>query len=509
MLSHGNGPTFPSYICNVKKQGYQNILILIVVTATVLIAAQVYFTIQSYKANKARFIQDVQQSLNTSIEDYFANRAKSSIFVLSNTPIDSLALDSGITTTAMLSNITGFDSLSDDREIRKISVSSSSFSHVWTNNGDSSQNDTTMIQVSGGLEQFGPFEQMDTARVKKIRFLTEKVMFSISEDLLDLGELYDGLSEDLKSKGMNIEFALRQETEGRKTAIGSLKQDNYLTTEANSTYLGDFHSISIDFENATLMILRNGISELILSFLLIGLVIGTMIHLYKTIYAQKQLAAIKDDLISNITHEFKTPIATIFSALEGVTSFNKENDPEKTKRYLSLSNDQLHKLNHMVEKMLETATLDQGKITLDKEEFEVSDWTRSLVERYQMVEETKNIEFETNEETIICLADRFHLENTLTNLIDNALKYGGQNILIRIVQEGSKVVWEIQDDGSGIPKDQRDKIFDKLYRIPTGNKHDVKGFGIGLYYSRTIAEMHDGSLVLDGAKDKTIFRLSI
>lgn len=483
-------------------------MILIVLTATVLIAAQVYFTIQGYKANKARFILDVQQSLNASIEDYFANRAKSSIFVLSNTPIDSLALDSGITATAMLSNITGLDTLNDDREIRKISVSSSSFSHVWTNNGDSTEIDT-LIQVNGALEQFGHFEQMDTARVKKIRFLTEKVMFSMSEDLLDLGELYDGLSEDLNNKGLNIEFALRQETEGRKTAIGSLKKENYLTTQANSTYLGDFHSISIDFENATLMILRNGISELILSFLLIGLVIGTMIHLYKTIYAQKQLAAIKDDLISNITHEFKTPIATIFSALEGVTSFNKENDPEKTKRYLSLSNDQLHKLNHMVEKMLETATLDQGKITLDKEEFEVSGWTQSLVERYQMVEETKNIAFESDQETIICMADRFHLENTLTNLIDNALKYGGQNILVRMLQEGSKVIWEVQDDGSGIPKDQRDKIFDKLYRIPTGNKHDVKGFGIGLYYSRTIAEMHDGSLVLDSAKDKTIFRLSI
>ncbi|WP_462232026.1 sensor histidine kinase [Ekhidna sp.] len=243
--------------------------------------------------------------------------------------------------------------------------------------------------------------------------------------------------------------------------------------------------------------------------LLIGLVIGTLIHLYSTINKQKQLAAIKDDLISNITHEFKTPIATIFSALEGVTSFNETNDQEKTRRYLALSNHQLEKLNDMVEKMLETATIDQGKLTLNKEQVEVAEWTEAIVKRFQMIETRKQVDFESKVPSIVSTLDRFHIENALSNLIDNAIKYGGNQIIIRLLQTGESLVWEVEDNGGHIPAAQKHKVFDKLYRIPTGNQHDVKGFGIGLYYARTIAELHGGQLTLDVMNERTLFRLTL
>ncbi|WP_436514692.1 sensor histidine kinase [Ekhidna sp. To15] len=492
-----------------KKQSYRKSLILIVMTALVLTAAQVYFTVQSYEVNKQQFIRDVQQSLNASIENYFAGKARSSIFVMSEGSLDTLV--GGRQSYAFASAVTNIDSLikvAGDSQARV----STGFTHIWSG---SSNPDSTYIDSAFQLSNETSLRKLrikgdfDSSRARELEFLTQKVMVSISEDLVDLGALYTEFEKQLKEKNLDVNFVLNQESRAGKTKIGSLDDTNYLSASATSAFLDSFTTINVNFENATLIILKNGIGELVLSILLIGLVIGTLIHLYRTINEQKQLAAIKDDLISNITHEFKTPIATIFSALEGVTSFNDTNDQEKTRRYLALSNNQLQKLNDMVEKMLETAIIDQGKLTLNVEEVEVVSWTETIVKRFQLIETDKQIAFEADMESAVCTLDRFHMENTLSNLIDNAIKYGGDAITIRLKQKESSFVWEVEDNGGNIPTAQKDKIFDKLYRIPTGNQHDVKGFGIGLYYARTIAELHGGQLTLEGSNQQTIFRLSL
>ncbi len=474
------------------------------VTAVTLTAAQVYFTVQNYKVNKLRFIDDVQQSLNSSIENYFANKAKNDIFVLSTIGSDTL-----VNNKKARGYVRRFDNSGSHDSMKSLTIKSSAYAHAWATDlmADTIIFDSVDTEGTGNYRKL--ILNMDSSRVEELQFLTQKVMVSISEDLLDLGELYEVLKAELQNRNLEIDFALQQESQGRKTAIGQLDNKNVLSVKASSAYLGRLNAISIDFENATLIILKNGIIDLVLSFLLIALVIGTLIHLYRIIYSQKQLAAIKDDLISNITHEFKTPIATIFSALEGVTSFNEKNDLEKTKRYLTLSNDQLHKLNDMVEKMLETATIDQGKLSLSKEETEVVAWTKQIVDRFALIEKEKEISFQSNLEAEVGLIDRFHLENALSNLIDNAIKYGGDVILVELSKEANGLAWEVKDNGGNIPRTQREKVFDKLYRIPTGNQHDVKGFGIGLYYARNIAETHGGTLTLDTTNSQTVFKLKI
>lgn len=473
-------------------------------TAIVLTAAQVYFTIQNYQVNKLRFIDDVQQSLNTSIENYFANKAKDDIFVFSTFGSDTLI--GGKKPTGMVKRFSSSQSLDS---IKNITITSSSHTHAW---GSSLGKDTLIFDSvirEGGRSFKKLIVNMDSNRVEELQFLTQKVMVSISEELLDLGQLHEALEIELDSRNLSIDFQLNQKTGERTTSIGNVDFKNILSVDASSTYLGKSNTISIDFENATLIILKTGIVDLTLSILLIGLVIGTMLYLYNVINSQKQLAVIKDDLISNITHEFKTPIATIFSALEGVTSFNEENDPEKTKRYLALSNDQLHKLNDMVEKMLETATIDQGKLTLSKEETDVVSWTKPIVEKFALVQGEKNISFETDMPSYLKEVDRFHLENALCNLIDNAIKYGGSNLIVRLLKVENALIWEVEDNGGNIPKSQREKVFEKLYRVQTGNQHDVKGFGIGLYYARNIAEKHGGELTLTVANNQTLFRLKL
>ena len=229
----------------------------------------------------------------------------------------------------------------------------------------------------------------------------------------------------------------------------------------------------------------------------------------KIIQQQKELAAIKNDLISNITHEFKTPIATVSTAIEAIENFNVIDDKQKTQKYLTMSAVQLKKLHQMVEKLLETATLDSEQLMLKKETVDVAAMTEKLVNKYQLLSKNKTLIFSSNLQPIYLNIDMFHFENVISNLIDNAIKYGGSTIEIHINSILKSVEISIADDGDGIEKNQQEKIFDKFYRVPKGNTHDVKGFGIGLYYCKKIVEKHRGILVLSSNNNQTIFKITL
>ena len=210
-----------------------------------------------------------------------------------------------------------------------------------------------------------------------------------------------------------------------------------------------------------------------------------------------ELAEIKNDLISNITHEFKTPLATINVALEGIQRFNLENDSEKSKKYAEMSRAEVEKLTVMVEKLLETATLDSDSLHLNLVEINLV----NLLEKAATIDvdmlQGKSISLNTNLEECILKVDRFHFENAINNILDNAIKYGGDRIEIDINNNHSEVVISIKDDGVQLTKQQSLQIFEKFYRVPKGNTHNVKGFGIGLYYTKNIIEKHGGSVHVD------------
>jgi len=234
-----------------------------------------------------------------------------------------------------------------------------------------------------------------------------------------------------------------------------------------------------------------------------------LLYLYKIITEQKQLAEIKNDLISNITHEFKTPIATISTAMEGILNFNQANDPEKTVKYLDISKGQLKKLNGMVEKLLETASLDSNEIDISEDEVEVVTFTKQIFDKFHLIKGDKTLSFETAMSEEWVKMDEFHMENSLGNLVDNAIKYGGDDLKVRLSANHESIFWEVIDNGGKINKLDRVRIFDKFYRVPTGNVHDVKGFGIGLYYTKTLVEKHDGSVDLKVTPNSTNFSIQL
>jgi two-component system phosphate regulon sensor histidine kinase PhoR len=161
----------------------------------------------------------------------------------------------------------------------------------------------------------------------------------------------------------------------------------------------------------------------------------------------------------------------------------------------------------MVEKILETAILNVKEIKLNKEQINMVSFINSIIEKHLMTFD-KSISFHFQDNSIFYNADPFYLENAISNLIDNAIKYGGDTIDISCFNSEKLLIIEIKDNGNSITKADENQIFEKFYRIPKGNLHDVKGYGIGLYYTKTILEMHKGKIDLIRTNE-TNFRITL
>ena len=333
-----------------------------------------------------------------------------------------------------------------------------------------------------------------------------------AEGAFDIAELSSLIKKELKRRRIDVKFVLIDVlVEGCDPVPPDVKPDmDYaLSLASKSQYLPPCRQLSIHFENTTLQILKRGAVDLLISLLVCTAVIGSLIYLYRVISRQKQLAEIKNDLISNITHEFKTPIATISTAIEALSNFNEAKDPAKTTKYLGISSHQLKKLHGMVEKILETASLDSEALEMKVEQTELRAFTQQVFEKFRLLPGEKKLSFQAGSAEIWREIDRFHIENVLSNLIDNALKYGGDEITLSLARQGENVLWEVKDNGGKITRQQQQLIFDKFYRIPTGNVHNVKGFGIGLYYAKKIVEKHGGQMSLEVSNHTTTFRIRL
>jgi signal transduction histidine kinase len=161
-------------------------------------------------------------------------------------------------------------------------------------------------------------------------------------------------------------------------------------------------------------------------------------------------------------------------------------------------------LNQMVEKLLETATLDSEQLGLKPEPFDPVPILRSLVQKYQTINPENSIELILPGSIKELVADPFHFENVISNLLDNAQKYGGNEIRITLEQNGSSII-RVWDNGGNISTADQSRVFEQFYRVPKGNLHDVKGFGIGLYYVKKIVEKHGGKITLESGKLSTVF----
>ncbi|MDC7998707.1 sensor histidine kinase [Gilvibacter sediminis] len=487
-----------------KPGKYQGILYFIITAIVLTLSLQAYWFYRSFKAEQRELVANVQVSLNKAVDDYYTHLAQEQSMLFAS---DTLTLTYDSNTINLGDQWAFLDSMP------KGTIQRYEFS-------DSTNHSTmTAISIVDSIVKNRPPERFrDTMRSffqrlgrKPFEQLTNKIVISFAEEEMSLPVLDSIFHEELHERELWIDYSLKYDTPwGATQSLGTLSSDpSVKSLQAKSSFLMQDSSLEVYFKNTTPLILhRNGIS-LGLSLIFVGCIIGCLLYLLRIIREQKQLAEIKNDLISNITHEFKTPLATIGVALEGIQKFNADNDPQKSKKYAAMSQEQVKKLSGMVEKLLETATLDSNALVLNKEEIDlVALCQRLAVLPEAYVASQKSISLNAAPQDLKIHADAFHLENVINTLIDNALKYGGDIISLNITTDASGVNIAVHDNGSSLNKAQSQRIFEKFYRVPKGDTHDVKGFGIGLYYAKNIIEKHGGSIGVN-LKNGTTFTLTL
>lgn len=522
-----------------ENKKHRWVLYFIIITILTTVSVQLYWNYKNYEQNKQRVLNEIQLSLDNSIEAYYVNLSKKNHFAIIEpeklTASDKLKKDkiwkdifktSGLKKRkkqnhlkkdSLSFKITSIEINSDDKDFKK--MDSSFIESIFNKQEINSTPIKSSVKVSKNI-----FSDIKPKKTENIQvFLGKKatdslklikglqtIFIAIQNDTINYKSIDSILSKELISKGINTKYYfnhLKKDTLFYSNKTNTTK--SFLKAESKSTYLKADEKFNLYYKNPTYEALKRSSTGIILSLLLSLAVISSLFYLLKVINQQKELAEIKNDLISNITHEFKTPITTISTAIEAIDNFNMINDKEKTKKYLSISSVQLKKLHQMVEKLLETATLDSENLMLQKEPINIIDLVEKISQKHQQILIDKNIYFSTNIATLTTEIDVFHLENAVSNLIDNAIKYGGDTIQINIVFVPSNIEISITDNGIGIEKNQQEKIFEKFYRVPKGNTHDVKGFGIGLYYSKKIIEKHNGFLSLTSNSKETTFKITL
>lgn len=218
------------------------------------------------------------------------------------------------------------------------------------------------------------------------------------------------------------------------------------------------------------------------------------------ILKQKRLSEVQKDFINNMTHEFKTPIATIAVSAEVLKDANIVNQPERLRNYAGIIEKENIRLKQQVERVLQMARLDKEDIGLKKEQLDIHQIVQDSIRNYAMALEERKGTVRSELAATRCQVegDKFHLTSVLNNLIDNAIKYCREipSITIRTFNRNDGCIIEVRDNGIGISPENQRRIFQKFYRVPTGNVHDVKGFGLGLSYAKTIVEAHGGEISL-------------
>lgn len=335
------------------------------------------------------------------------------------------------------------------------------------------------------------------------------------EDRIDKNLLDSLLKLEFRSQQINtpFEFGVISGTTEKLCIEKSGNYHNELLNEGLvfNLFPGDIFSspsyLLIYFPKETQYIYSKIGLMLLLSAILIIVIIAIFVFNISTIIKQKKLSDIKNDFINNMTHEFKTPISTISLACEALGDSEVDQNAVLMKSYVSIINEENKRLGKMAEKILQTAVLDQAQLKIKQEDVDIHKIIEDVLKSMKIVFESRNgsLDVKLKATNHIVLGDRVHLTNVIYNLLDNANKYTPNTPRILIHTENSPkggILISIKDNGIGISRSNQKKIFEKLYRVPTGNRHDVKGFGLGLSYVKVIIEIHGGNISVESELKK-------
>jgi two-component system phosphate regulon sensor histidine kinase PhoR len=385
-----------------------------------------------------------------------------------------------------------------------------SASAIRENNFRRSVNEA-MVKVVSKIEQLEKVKSSVNERDDKLVIFSRHIPY---DSILNVDEVDSLIRIQLSIRGVdtrfqfciykpeNQEFLMEQNPGFRKdliekgTAFVLFQNDIYTSPE----YLLIF------FPHEKPFLLTELWGMLLISIILIIVIVYSFTYTLAIVFRQKRFSEMKNDFINNMTHEFKTPISTISLACEALSDKDLQSTPTMVDSYIAMIREENRRLAMMAEKILQAAVIDKGQLKLNKEIVDLHQIIRDATRNINIQVEIKDGEIVHNFMATRARVegDKVHLTNLVYNLLDNANKYSPRKPFIRVHTENlSKgIVMTIEDNGVGIGKADQKKIFEKLYRIPTGNIHEVRGFGLGLSYVKAIVDEHQGKITLESDLNK-------
>ena len=369
-------------------------------------------------------------------------------------------------------------------------------------------------EFSDTLKKISNSEKSISEKRKDLfRIINKKLALNININLdkaLSEKEVIQLIKASLEKHGIKNDFHYSITDENGLLFLSNFENIDNSILEKSTSYSVEFLNDDLFNEKKvfTLYILklRWSIAKsftpvLILSMLLILIILGTFIYSIRVIQNQKKNTRIKTDFINNMTHELKTPIATIGLACEALTDKNIKLDKSSQNRFLTTIKSENVRLGKLVENVLESSVSVKASPELKLEVFNIEEVIKKAIKSIQISYNTRNGKIKTDflAQNKIIEADKLHITNVIHNLLDNSLKYSSKSPLVTISTRDviGGLIIRIKDNGIGIAKDNHKRIFEKLFRVPTGDLHNVKGFGLGLSYVKSIIDLHKGKIMVE------------
>ena len=485
-----------------NKRRFGRISLLVTVVLAVLVAVQVWSLVNMYRVRREEFSRQVMQAMTRAAYDdlLLGNKPsgqKSHITFSSSGNIDSIRVD-------MIQEIT----------VKNLSGAGKSLS--FTPKTDTIHHD---ISVSNGgttrhIRQEIRIPPVYVLRLNMARY-DSLLTCNLAAAGIDLPHKVDVVRGRADSTSSVKLFTMKPLTDPEVVLTplnDSLRIRDPLTFTTSLTTDEELY-FRLRSANPDRQLVRDMAGVIGSSLLMLAAVAGALIYLLRTLFRQKTLEEMRLDLTHNITHELKTPIAVANAANDALLDFGAADDAVRREKYLTVIREQLAALGSMVERILTMSVEERGEITLCREALEIRPLLEEVAGRFRMKGRGRaTISVEVEDPDLKISADRFHLTHALDNLVDNALKYSGDEVRIRLsarrTAKGAEL--RVADNGIGIDRTAQAHIFEKFYRVPTGDRHDVKGFGLGLYYVRLIARKHGGEITVESAPGRgSAFNLTL
>jgi two-component system phosphate regulon sensor histidine kinase PhoR len=517
------------------KKMFVLIVILMSISLIGIIAVQLYWINNAVESKKEQFKNDVQKSLGSVSERI---NLKEETFI--DNKIEGMLENIGLANAAQIKNY--FFQEIDTTTKQKFTYGATFLEENFKLPTDFLDNDSIIFKRVSGKKDFfqsslikgvdNNFSSMDEKKIsftKRYSELDKQYNAEAYKDVLrkkpihqriSNNELNETIREELKKRNISLDFKYGVYS---KDGLATKLKSGYYTINKKYSYpyplfydeVGEpeyFLNVTFPTKNDHIL---SGISNILLLslFFIFIIIIAFSSSLYQLI-KQKKISEIKTDFINNMTHEFKTPIATINLALDSIKNPKIINDKEKILRYIKMIRDENKRMHTQVENVLRISRLEKNQLDISKETIDIHDTIEDAITHVSLLVNDRNGSIETHFEAITSevSGNEFHLTNVIVNMLENAIKYSKDSPKIDVYTESTNkfFIFKIKDNGIGMSKNVLKFVFDKFYREQKGNIHDVKGHGLGLAYVKEIVDKHHGTVIVESVKGEgSIFTVKL